>query len=52
MNYNYHIFSKTSFGAVLKSYLEINDYTITWVDDGKYAVERFRTENSTFVFSM
>jgi two-component system, OmpR family, response regulator len=46
MNYNYHIFlveDDLSFGAVLKSYLEINDYTVTWVDDGKYAVERFRT---------
>ncbi|WP_163716748.1 response regulator transcription factor [Mangrovibacterium lignilyticum] len=31
-----------SFGAVLKSYLELNDYEVTWVDDGKYAVERFR----------
>jgi DNA-binding response OmpR family regulator len=43
---NYHIFlveDDLSFGAVLKSYLEINDYTVTWVDDGKYAVERFRT---------
>lgn len=31
-----------SFGAVLKSYLEINDYRVTWVDDGKHAVQRFR----------
>ena len=31
-----------SFGSVLKSYLEINDFTVTWVDDGKKAVERFR----------
>lgn len=30
-----------SFGAVLKSYLEINDYEVTWVDDGKFAIERF-----------
>jgi two-component system, OmpR family, response regulator len=46
MKTNYHIFlveDDLSFGAVLKSYLEINDYTVTWVDDGKYAVERFRT---------
>jgi two-component system, OmpR family, response regulator len=35
-----------SFGAVLKSYLEINDYSVAWVDDGKYAVERFI--NGTF----
>lgn len=31
-----------SFGSVLKSYLEINDFAVTWVDDGKYAAERFR----------
>jgi two-component system, OmpR family, response regulator len=31
-----------SFGSVLKSYLEINDYRVTWVDDGKYAAARFR----------
>jgi two-component system, OmpR family, response regulator len=31
-----------SFGAVLKSYLEISNYIVHWVDDGKYAIERFR----------
>lgn len=31
-----------SFGSVLKSYLEINDFLVEWVDDGKYAVEHFR----------
>ncbi len=31
-----------SFGSVLKSYLELNDYTVDWVDDGKYAVDHFR----------
>ena len=31
-----------SFGSVLKSYLEINDYSVDWIDDGKYAVEHFR----------
>ncbi len=31
-----------SFGAVLKSYLELNDFQATWVDDGKYALDRFR----------
>lgn len=39
-----HIFlveDDLSFGAVLKSYLEINDYEVTWVDDGKHALERF-----------
>jgi len=40
-----HIFlleDDLSFGAVLKSYLEINDYEVTWVDDGKYAMDKFR----------
>jgi len=32
-----------SFGAVLKSYLELNDYNVTWVDDGKYAIDKFRS---------
>ena len=31
-----------SFGSVLKSYLEINDFYVEWVDDGKYAVDHFR----------
>ena len=31
-----------SFGSVLKSYLEINDFVVDWVDDGKYAVDHFR----------
>ena len=31
-----------SFGSVLKSYLEINDFNVDLVDDGKYAVDHFR----------
>jgi len=31
-----------SFGSVLKSYLEINDYEVDLVDDGKIAVDTFR----------
>jgi two-component system, OmpR family, response regulator len=31
-----------SFGSVLKSYLEINDFSVEWVDDGKYALDHFR----------
>jgi len=31
-----------SFGSVLKSYLEINDYEVDLVDDGKMAVDTFR----------
>jgi two-component system OmpR family response regulator len=34
-----------SFGSVLKSYLEINDFLVDWVDDGKYAVDHFRKGN-------
>lgn len=40
-----HIFlveDDLSFGAVLKSYLELNDYEVTWVDDGRYALDKFR----------
>lgn len=31
-----------SFGAVLKSYLEINDFEVDWVDDGQYALPQFK----------
>lgn len=47
MEQQYNIFlveDDLSFGAVLKSYLELNDYNVTWVDDGKYAMDKFRTE--------
>ena len=33
-----------SFGSVLKSYLEINDFEVSWVDDGKYALDKFRSD--------
>lgn len=39
-----HIFlveDDLSFGAVLKSYLEINDFEVDWVDDGQDALARF-----------
>ena len=45
MNEKQHIFlveDDLSFGAVLKSYLELNDFEVTWVDDGKYALDKFR----------
>ncbi|MCW0484187.1 response regulator transcription factor [Gaoshiqia sediminis] len=45
MSESQHIFlveDDLSFGAVLKSYLELNDFAVTWVDDGKRALERFR----------
>ena len=31
-----------SFGSVVKSYLEINEFEVDWIDDGKYAVDHFR----------
>ncbi len=34
-----------SFGSVLKSYLEINDFSVDWIDDGKYAIDHFRKGN-------
>jgi len=34
-----------SFGSVLKSYLEINDYEVEWIDDGKNAMAAFRKEH-------
>ena len=30
-----------SFGAVLKSYLEISDFEVDWVDDGQHALSKF-----------
>jgi DNA-binding response OmpR family regulator len=45
MNVKQHIFlvdDDLSFGAVLKSYLELNDYEVTWVDNGRFAYERFK----------
>jgi len=45
MTIKQHIFlveDDLSFGAVLKSYLELNDFEVTWVDDGKYAVDKFK----------
>ncbi len=34
-----------NFGAVLKSYLEIHDYIVQWVDDGKHALKEFRADD-------
>lgn len=31
-----------NFGTVLKSYLEINEFEVTWVDDGKNAISSFK----------
>ena len=47
MSNKQHIFlveDDLSFGSVLKSYLELNDYKVTWVDDGKYAMDKFRND--------
>jgi two-component system, OmpR family, response regulator len=43
-----HIFlveDDLSFGAVLKSYLEINDFEVDWVDDGQLALPQFNKCN-------
>jgi two-component system, OmpR family, response regulator len=43
-----HIFlveDDLSFGAVLKSYLEINDFEVDWIDDGELAIPRFSKGN-------
>lgn len=43
-----HIFlveDDLSFGAVLKSYLEINDFDVDWVDDGQHAFSQFKKSN-------
>jgi two-component system, OmpR family, response regulator len=43
-----HIFlveDDLSFGAVLKSYLEINDFDVVWVDDGQHALNQFKNNN-------
>lgn len=41
MNHIFLVEDDLSFGAVLKSYLELNDYQVTWVDDGKDAISEF-----------
>jgi two-component system, OmpR family, response regulator len=35
----------TNFGAVMKSYLEMNDFSVKWIKDGKEAVMAFRSDN-------
>jgi len=40
-----HVFlveNDLSFGAVLKSYLEINDFEVDWIDDGQHALNHFK----------
>ncbi len=38
-----------NFGAVLKSYLELNDFTVDWVDDGKDAMPKFLSSEYNLV---
>lgn len=45
MENNYHIFlveDDENFGAVLKSYLEMNDFNVTWTNDGALAISNFQ----------
>jgi DNA-binding response OmpR family regulator len=38
-----------NFGAVLKSYLELNDLNVDWIDDGKLAFPKFEKGNYDLV---
>lgn len=38
-----------NFGAVLKSYLELSDFIVDWVDDGKDAMPKFESESYDLV---
>lgn len=43
-NYNPNVFlveDDLNFGAILKSYLELQDFQVTWVDDGRDAIATF-----------
>jgi len=43
-NYNPSVFlveDDINFGAILKSYLELQDFQVTWVDDGRHALAVF-----------
>ena len=47
MDQGKHIFlveDDPNFGAVLKSYLEINNFRVTWISDGGRAVEAYEEE--------
>ncbi len=37
-----------NFGSVLKAYLEMNDYEVSWVDDGSKALGQFNTGKYNF----
>lgn len=34
-----------SFGSVMKAFLEMNDFYVRWIDDGKKAISNFRDED-------
>jgi len=38
-----------SFGSVLKSYLELNDFAVDWVDDGILALPKFKSQKYNLV---
>lgn len=43
MNFNiFLVEDEYNFGSVLKSYLELNDFKVTWVDDGEFALKEFQ----------
>ncbi len=48
MSKKIHVFlveDDRNFGAVLKSYLEIHDFEVEWVDDGRDALSAFRSDD-------
>jgi DNA-binding response OmpR family regulator len=34
-----------NFGSVLKAYMELNDYKVSWIDDGRDALREFQSQN-------
>lgn len=45
----YFVEDDLSFGSVMKSYLELNNFFVTWVDNGKYALDRFEAHEYDLV---
>lgn len=51
MENNYHIFlveDDENFGSVLKSYLEMNNFKVTWIKDGANAIASFQSQEFDF----
>jgi len=51
MENKYHIFlveDDENFGSVLKSYLELNSFNVTWIKDGANAISSFQSQKFDF----